>query len=139
MKNKTYSELITLPTYEERVNYLQTYNKVGADTFGNKRYLNQALYSSKEWRSFRNEIIARDNGCDLALPDYPLARRVYIHHLNPITEADILERHYCVFDPENVVCVSYDTHQLIHYNAGPVKNSSTMIERTPNDTCPWKQ
>lgn len=137
MSIKTYSELITIPTFEERFNYLKLNGVVGSDTFGHDRFLNQALYNSYEWRKLRNQIIVRDNGCDLAFPGYELSNRIIIHHLNPIRIEDIAERKSMVFDPENLVCVSHVTHNGIHYG-----DSNLLIkpsaERTKNDTCPWR-
>lgn len=126
-----------LPTFEERFEYLKLGGKVAQSTFGFNRYLNQALYRSPEWKEFRNQIIIRDNGCDLAIPDRMIGRRILIHHLNPIRVEDIVKRRHCVFDPENAVCVSFMTHEAIHYG-----DDSLLIlvpeERRPNDTCPWR-
>lgn len=137
MSIKTYSELITIPTFEERFQYLQLKGSVGKDTFGYDRYLNQVLYRSPEWKRLRNQIIIRDGGCDLACDGYDIYGKVLIHHLNPITVDDVLARSRKVFDPDNLVCVSHNTHNAIHYGdaglliAGP-------ITRTKNDTCPWR-
>lgn len=136
MTKKTYSELIKLETYEERVKYLQTGSIVGDQTFGSHRVLNQRFYQTPEWRTIRRNIIIRDNGCDLGLEDCPIFGTCYIHHLNPITSEDILNRDPKLFDPENLICVTFDTHQLIHYGIEPRSRNPT--ERTPNDTCPWK-
>lgn len=136
--SKTYSELLTLQTFEERFQYLKLDGKIGEDTFGWDRYLNQVLYRSAEWRRFRREIILRDNGCDMAHPDYPInGNLIIIHHLNPITKQDIVNRSPNLFDPENVVCVSHRTHNAIHYGVeeAPIQKP---ITRMPNDTCPWK-
>lgn len=137
MSIKTYSELITIPTYEERFQYLQLKGAVGKDTFGYDRYLNQILYNSPEWKRLRNQIIIRDNGCDLGCEGYEIYGRVLIHHLNPITVEDVVSRNPIVFDPENLICVSHNTHNAIHYG-----DESLLIlapvERTKNDTCPWR-
>ena len=134
---KYYSELVKLPTFIERYNYLAMGGRVGAETFGFNRYLNQALYSSSEWKKFRRDMIIRDQGCDLAIPDREIQVGLVLHHLNPITEKDILERNPCLFDPENVVCVSSNTHKAIHYG-----DKSMLLmpqpERRPNDTIPWR-
>ena len=135
---RTYTELITLPTYEERFEYCSLSGQVGNETFGDIRWINQRLYASPEWRRFRREIILRDNGCEFALPGFEIVRFGTIHHLNPITKDDILNMRSCVFDPNNVVLVREDTHKFIHYGVNTVP-SRTIIERTPNDTCPWKQ
>ena len=115
MLRKNYSELVRLPTYQERIEYLQTHSSVGDETFGNRRYLNQILYNTSEWRSFRNDVIIRDGGFDMALEGYPVDSRAIVHHINPLTIEDILNRSSAVFDFENVVLVSYDTHNAIHY------------------------
>ena len=137
MSIKTYSELITIPTFEERFEYLRLKGSVGKDTFGYDRYLNQVLYRSPEWKRLRNQIIIRDDGCDLACDGYDVYGRVLIHHLNPITVEDVLARSRKVFDPDNLVCVSHNTHNAIHY--GDVDLLVTgPITRTKNDTCPWR-
>lgn len=134
---RTYSELITFPTFEERFKYLQLKGIVGKDTFGYDRYLNQVLYHSTEWKRFRNEIIVRDNGCDLACKGFEIYGRILIHHINPITIDDVINRSPIVFDPENVICVTHNTHNAIHYGD---ENQLIIspIERSKNDTCPWK-
>lgn len=134
---KTYSELITLQTFEDRFNYLQLRGKVGKSTFGYNRYLNQILYNSYEWRRFRNEIIIRDNGCDLACDGYEIYGRALIHHINPITVEDIVNHNPMVFDPENVITTVHSTHNAIHYGDESLLPKSP-IERKQNDTCPWK-
>lgn len=135
---KTYSELIKLDTFEERFNYLSLKGRVGQETFGYDRYLNQVFYRSKEWKRFRNEIIIRDNGCDLALEGHDIYSNIIIHHINPITLRDIDDRSYSLFDPENVVCVTHNTHNAIHY--GDINLLVTEpITRSPGDTCLWKR
>lgn len=134
----TYSELMKLGTFEERFDYLNLQGRIGELTFGHNRYLNQVLYHSPEWRSLRNEIIARDNGCDLGVEGRDIFHGATIHHLNPITVDMVLERHPSVMDPENLVCVSRETHKAIHYG----RIESTMQDykpRSPGDTCPWKE
>lgn len=137
MNIRTYSELITIPTFEERYNYLKLNGIVGKETFGYDRYLNQLLYRSSVWRSFRDRIIIRDNGCDLACEGFELQSRIIIHHIDPITVEDILNKHPKVFDPENVVSTSHNTHLAIHYGD---KNLISIgpINRYKHDTCPWK-
>lgn len=137
MRIKTYSELIALPTFEDRFEYLQLKGIVGQETFGFDRYLNQILYSSKEWKSLRNEIIVRDNGCDLALEGFEIHGRILIHHINPITIDDVIKRREMVFDPENLICVTHNTHNAIHYGDKSLLITGP-IERRANDTCPWK-
>ena len=135
--NRTYSELITIPTFEERYKYLKLDGVVGKETFGFDRYINQILYHSDEWKSFRGDIIIRDNGCDLACEGFDIHGRILIHHIDPITVVDISNRHPKVFDPNNVICVSHNTHQAIHYGDENLLILAP-IERTKNDTCPWR-
>lgn len=137
MSIRTYSELITIPTFEERFEYLQLKGSVGKDTFGYDRYLNQVLYRSPEWKRLRNQIIIRDCGCDLACEGYDIHSKVLIHHLNPITVEDVLARSRKVFDPDNLVCVSHNTHNAIHYGGVDLLVTGPII-RTKNDTCPWR-
>ena len=137
MSIKTYSELITIPTFEERFEYLQLKGSVGKDTFGYDRHLNQVLYRSPEWKRLRNQIVIRDCGCDLACEGYDIHSKVLIHHLNPITVEDVLARSRKVFDPDNLVCVSHNTHNAIHYGDVDLLVTGPII-RTKNDTCPWR-
>ena len=137
MSIRTYSELITIPTFEERFEYLQLKGSVGKDTFGYDRYLNQVLYRSPEWKRLRNQIIIRDGGCDLACDGYDVYDKVLIHHLNPITVEDVVARSRKVFDPDNLVCVSHNTHNAIHYGDMDLLVTGPII-RTKNDTCPWR-
>lgn len=137
MRIKTYSELITLPTFEERFEYLQLKGTVGQETFGFDRYLNQILYNSKEWKHLRNKIIVRDNGCDLACEGFEIYGRILIHHITPITIDDVIKRREMVFDPENLICVTHNTHNAIHYGDKSLLITGP-IERRANDTCPWK-
>ena len=134
---KSYSELITLPTFEERFEYLRLNGTVGSETFGHDRYLNQTLYRSPEWKRFRHKIIIRDNGCDLACEGYEIYEKILIHHINPITVKNILERNPMVFDPENVVCTILNTHNAIHYGDDSLIIKAP-IRRHKNDTCPWR-
>lgn len=138
MKIKTYSEAISIQTYLERFRYLQIGGKIGDETFGYDRYLNQTLYRTAEWKRFRREIIVRDNGCDLACDGYEIVGNVLVHHINPITVKDIVRRDPKIFDPENVICVSLNTHNAIHYGDESLLMLGP-IERTKNDTCPWKR
>lgn len=135
---KSYAEMILLPTFIERFNYLQLKGAVGEATFSSRRYLNQMLYRLPEWKSIRSKVIIRDNSCDLAHPDYEIkSPPVYIHHINPITIEDILNKDPKVFDLDNLVMTTFDTHQAIHY--GDANLMKALIEeRKPNDTCPWK-
>ena len=134
---KRYSELSTIPTYEERFKYLQLKGAVGNDTFGYDRYLNQILYKSSEWRSFRRDIVLRDNGCDLACEGYEIYGKILIHHINPITVEDILRRDPKVFDPENAISTSLNTHNAVHFGDESLLIMEP-IERKPYDTCLWR-
>lgn len=134
---KSYLEMVEFPTFEERLNYLMLDGKVGEDTFGFDRYLNQALYKSREWRSLREKIIIRDNGCDLGVEGYEINDRILIHHINPITQEDILDRAPIIFDPNNLISVTKRTHDAIHYSSALIVTNKPKI-RTANDTCPWK-
>lgn len=138
MSIKCYSELITIPTFIERYHYLKIGGRVGADTFGHDRYLNQILYHSGEWLDFRDDIIIRDNGCDLAHPEFELRDRILIHHINPITVEDVLRRHPKIFDPENVISTCLNTHNAIHYG-DESKLMLLPITRSQHDTCPWRK
>ena len=137
MNTKTYSELIIIPTFEERFEYLRLKGCVGKDTFGYDRYLNQILYNSPEWKKLRNQIIIRDCGRDLACEGYEIYGRILIHHLNPITIDDVLDRSRKVFDPDNLICVTHNTHNAIHYGDASMLLTGPII-RTKNDTCPWR-
>ncbi len=134
---KTYSELIRIPTFEERYQYLRLLGTVGEETFGFKRWLNQEFYHSREWQRFRNEIIFRDNGCDLGVDGFEIFGSIIIHHINPITYEDIVNNNPCVFDPNNVICTKHTTHNAIHYGDQNLL-SRPPVERTKNDTCPWR-
>lgn len=135
---KTYSECIALPTFIERFEYLKIGGSVGAETFGFDRHLNQTLYRSYEWKRFRRDMIIRDNGCDLVCADREIFGKVLLHHINPLSIEDVLRRDPKIFDPENVICVSLDTHNAIHYGDADLLFAG-LVERTKNDTCPWKQ
>lgn len=137
MNIRTYSELIQISNYYDRFEYLKIGGKIGFETFGYDRYLNQILYTSPEWRHFRDAIIIRDNGCDIAMPGFEIHDRLTVHHLNALTKEDILNRDPKIFDPENVVCVSHNTHMAIHYGSRDLL-PQPIIVRTQNDTCPWK-
>ena len=134
---RTYSELIQLPTFEERFNYLRLDGVVGKDTFGFDRYLNQQFYRSSEWRRVRDQVILRDCGCDLAIEGYEIPSRVLIHHMNPISIEDLQSMSDLLMNPEYLICVSHRTHNAIHYGDESVI-ATTPIERSQNDTCPWR-
>lgn len=134
---KTYTELMSIPSFEGRIQYLQTEGVIGDRTFGGSRSLNQLLYRSPEWRSLRRKVILRDGGFDLAHPDHLITGRIYIHHIEPINEWDVIHRTKRIFDMENLVSVSFDTHNMIHW--GKEEDIRTdYVERKPYDTCPWK-
>ena len=133
----TYTEMCSYDTFIDRFRYLKLHGSVGVDTFGYDRYLNQTFYKSPEWRRFRNEIIARDLGCDLAHQDYTIMGPIVIHHLNPITKEDILKRSDFLMNPEYAVCVSPETHRAIHYGDESLLVAEPVI-RYANDTCPWR-
>lgn len=135
---RTYSELVKLDTFEKRFKYLKLDGTVGSDTFGYDRYLNQNFYRSKEWRSIRDRIIVRDNGCDLGIPDRKIGGRILIHHLNPIAADDIVDYTEYLTNPEYLICVSHDTHNAIHYGDESLLIPDYM-ERKPNDMCPWRK
>lgn len=139
MSIKSYSELIALDSYEERFLYLQMNGQVAHPTFGGSRYLNQAFYTSIPWRRFRNQIIRRDHGCDLAFPGYEIYERLIIHHINSISKKDCLEMNLDVLmNPENCVSTAYSTHNALHYGGTDILDVKAPIERRPNDTVPWR-
>ena len=136
---RTYSELITLRTFEERYRYLKLGGRVGEETFGFDRYLNQIFYKSPEWKSVRDFVIVRDHGCDLACPDREiLGSRILVHHMNPISVDDILSRSQFLLDPEYLITTVKNTHDAIHYGDENLLFTGP-IERTKNDTCPWRR
>lgn len=135
---RTYSELITLPTFNDRFQYLKLNGQVGESTFGFDRYLNQLFYKSDEWLRLRDQIIIRDNGCDLGIEGREIHGRILIHHMNPIRKEDILNRSRYLLDPEFLICTVKRTHDAIHYGD---ENLLLTIpkERRKNDTCPWRR
>lgn len=139
MSIKTYSELITLPTFEERFRYLKLSGIVGKETFGYDRIINQYLYQrSKRWRSVRNEVIVRDNGCDLGIEGYDIHGKIIVHHMNVLTLEDIERESDFVFNPEYLICTTHNTHNAIHYGDESLLITAP-IERIRNDTCPWRR
>lgn len=137
MNIRTYSELITLPTFEERFEYLRLNGQVGSETFGVDRYLNQMFYKSGEWLALRDEIIIRDQGCDLGVPGYEINDRIVIHHMNPIRIEDIVNRSAFLLNPEYLISTVDNTHKAIHYGDRSLLITAP-IERKMNDTCPWR-
>lgn len=134
---RTYSELIQLPTFEERFDYLRLDGVVGKDTFGFDRYLNQQFYRSSEWKRIRNQVIIRDNGCDLGIDEYEIHGRILIHHMNPISIEDLQHMSDLLMNPEYLICVSHRTHNAVHYGDDSLI-VSVPIERSKNDTSPWR-
>ena len=138
MFDKTYSKLITIPSFEKRYEYLRLNGVVGEETFGHDRWLNQLFYSTKEWRDFRRSIIIRDNGCDLGIEDREIHGMILVHHLNPISVSDVINRRFeILINPENAICVSKNTHNAIHYGDNSLL-ATLPVERNKNDTCPWR-
>lgn len=138
IKIRTYSELIRFSSFEERFQYLSLLGSVGEKTFGFDRYINQLFYRNPIWKSIRNDIIIRDNGCDMGLEDYEVNGSIYIHHINPISKEDIIHNTEHLLNPEFLITTSFRTHNAIHY--GNIDMLSTKpVSRTKNDTCPWKK
>jgi hypothetical protein len=137
MRIKTYSEMIRIPTFEERYEYLKIGGAIGAATFGNSRYVNQWFYQSKLWRSTRDFVIVRDNGCDLADPDREIYDQIHVHHINPIDEDDVVSHSEFLLDPEFLICTTRVTHNAIHFGDASLL-FQLPVERRPNDTCPWR-
>lgn len=138
MSCRTYLELSQLKTFEERFEYLRVNSSIGIETFGSDRFLNQILYHDTEWRSVRNRVIIRDSGCDLGILDREISgESICIHHLNPITRENVLNRDPCLFDMNNLICCTHRTHNAIHYGDS-TKLIHDLVERKPNDTCPWR-
>lgn len=134
---RTYSELITIPTFRGRYEYLKLKGLVGQETFGYDRYINQVFYKSREWMDIRDYVIVRDNGCDLGIPGHEIHERILIHHMNPITKEDILRRSEFLLDPEYLISTIKLTHDAIHYGDEQLLMDEPIV-RTKNDTCPWK-
>lgn len=138
---KKYSELIKYKTFEERFDYLRTNGSLSIINWENERYLNQVLYASSEWKKCRNQIIIRDEGCNLAIPGYFINGKIIVHHINSITSDMIYERDSQLFDFENLICVDFDTHNAIHFGNQNGRDYNILcapIERKLNDTIPWK-
>lgn len=135
---RTYSELITLPTFKERFNYLKLDSLVGKETFGYDRYINQQLYQrNPRWKKARDQVIIRDNGCDLGVEGFEIFGKIIVHHMNPITMDDIINDRSWIYDPEYLICTVHNTHNAIHYGDEKLLITAPTV-RTKNDTCPWK-
>ena len=137
MSIRTYSELITLPTFEERFKYLQLNGQVGESTFGFDRYMNQVFYRSQKWKSIRDFVIIRDCGCDLGVEGYDIYGKIIIHHMNPLSMRDIETESDFLLNPDFLICTTHNTHNAIHYGDENLLVTAP-IERTKNDTCPWR-
>ena len=137
---RTYSELITLPTFEERYKYLRLQGEIGNETFGAERYLNQRFYRSREWKHIRNFVITRDMGCDLGVEDreIPKGVKIIIHHMNPITVDDMSDNIQLLLDPDYLITTMEKTHNAIHFSDESILYSSEPVIRRPGDTCPWR-
>lgn len=139
-QKKSYSELIKLKTFSERFEYLKTASaKIGEDTFGYNRYLNQSFYQSPEWKRVRRDVIIRDCGCDLGIPGYEISGKVYVHHMNEITPDDIVKRNPDILNPEYLISMSYNSHQALKFGNEDRIPSYVLQERKPNDTIPWRK
>lgn len=138
MALKTYLELINIPDFFERIQYLQTYNVVGQETFGGQRWLNQVFYKSYEWDAIRRKVIVRDKGLDLGMEGHPIVGPIIVHHINPLSPEDIMEKKYCLVDLNNLICVSQRTHNMITYGCSMDKIQIDFVERRKGDTCLWK-
>lgn len=133
---RSFSEMSYLLSFEERFNYLKLNGAVGSSTFGYDRYMNQLLYKSRKWNNSRNQVIIRDNGCDLGIIEYQIYGSLLIHHMNPITINDIEGNRDNVFDPEFLITTTLNTHNAIHYGNESLLRKN-HVDRTMNDTCPW--
>lgn len=138
MTIRTYSELITLPTFEERFKYLKLNGKVGEETFGFDRYLNQIFYKSYVWLKVRDSVIIRDCGCDLGISGREIYGKILVHHMNPIEDKDLINKNNIILDPEYLICTTKNTHDAIHYSDTDLLFTDPII-RSKNDTCPWKR
>ena len=137
MSIRTYSELIALPTFEERFKYLKLNGQVGESTFGFDRYMNQVFYRSQKWKSIRDFVIIRDCGCDLGVEGYDIHGKIIIHHMNPLSMRDIETESEFLLNPDFLICTTHTTHNAIHYGDENLLVTAP-IERTKNDTCPWR-
>lgn len=134
---RTYSDLSRLNTFEDRYQYLKLNGVVGEETFGFDRFINQNFYKSPEWKTVRDFVIVRDNGCDLGIEGYEIRGKIFIHHMNPILPKDIETRSEFLLDPEYLISTTHPTHNAIHYGDESLL-IQTPIERSKNDTCPWR-
>lgn len=135
-RNRCYSELSQLESFEDRFDYLSLRGQVGCETFGSNRWINQRFYTSREWRRLRDEVIIRDNSCDLGVDGYDIHVKLIVHHMNPLTEEDIMQGTRFALDPEFLICTTHDTHNAIHYGDASLLNKP-YTPRTPGDTKLW--
>lgn len=135
---KRYSELVKLPTFKERYEYLKLNGVVGKETFGFDRYMNQTFYKSPEWKRIRDAVIIRDGGCDLGITGHDIYGKIIIHHMNPIIPDDIINRSDILLDPEYLIATTNETHQAIHYGDETLLIKEP-VKRFSGDTCPWKR
>lgn len=136
--DKTYSDLLRLETFEDRFKYLEIGGRIGIESFGYDRYLNQIFYSSYEWLKVRDKVIIRDNGMDLGVDGYPINGKIIVHHINPITIDDVLERNPDIFNLDYLISCALQTHNALHYGDESYLNRFIVNERKPNDTTPWR-
>lgn len=138
-KIRRYSELIRFDNFHDRLSYLQVFSKIGDESFGSSRYINQNFYRfNPYWKKVRREVILRDNGCDLGLEGFEISGGIYIHHLNPITITDIENLSEFALDPEYLICCSHKTHNAIHYGFDSEIKLEAFKPRVAGDTCPWR-
>lgn len=136
MIHRTYGELQSLETFEERFDYLRIKGFVGSETFGHERWLNQRFYTSREWKAVRTQVIARDLGCDLGIPGREIMKKIHVHHMNPMVIPDLLDFNKDVLNPEYLISVSHETHNAIHYGSEAPK-PIVFVERKAGDTKLW--
>lgn len=136
MRDRSYTELSRLETFEERYDYLSLRGVVGERTFGGERWLNQDFYRSREWKQVRQIVIARDLGCDLGVEGHDIHDQVIIHHMNPMNRDQIAHGDRIILDPEFLITVTHDTHNAIHYG-DRTKLRGVLVERRPGDTMSW--
>lgn len=136
---RTYSDILSLDTFEKRYDYLKLDGKIGEDSFMVERWLKQMFYSTDEWKHIRRDVINRDLGRDLAMDGYDISGRIYVHHMNPITKQDVINRSRYLLDPEFLICCRKRTHDMIHFGNDGDTVYEPLVIRTPNDTCPWRR
>lgn len=133
---RSYRELRRMSDFRDRFKYLALHGEVGRETFGFDRYLNQQFYKSSEWRQARNDVIVRDNGCDLGVESHPIVGKILVHHINPLTPDDIIHSTDYLFDPDNLICCTIRTHNAIHFGDESLL-PKPFVERQQGDTKLW--